>query len=160
MSVSLDSASSHTVAPSRALAMIAAPFMLLHPAVLVAGAAALAYTQAPRLEPAMMALFAPPPPVVSEAPLPKIDPAPVASIEPAAPPETHTVKTVRIDPPAAPAPKPRKVHRAVERDDDAPPPVRRSDAPLAYAPVPVPIPIPLPFFGGRGRMFGGFGRHF
>jgi hypothetical protein len=161
--MTLTDASSTAPLPSRALGLIAA----LPPALIVAGAAALAYSQAPRLEPAISGFFAPPPVVATPALEPPINRAPVAKIAPEPPPAPQAAELMTPQPlpvvhpvkHAARKPVARAPHVKVVYVNPAPP-VRRYVYP-AYAPMPLPIPIP---FGGRGgRMFGGlgglFGRH-
>ena len=155
--MTLTDASSTTLLPSRALGLIGA----LPPALIVAGAAALGYTQAPKLGPTISGLFAPPPVVTYHAPAPVAaipTPAPAPPVEkapevaatpqppPVAPPVqhaarkpvTHVVKVVKV----LRAPQPRYVYPAYR----------------SYQPTYAPVPIPIPFIGGRGgRMFGGFG---
>jgi hypothetical protein len=139
----------------------------LPPALIVAGAAALGYTQAPRLEPALSGFFAPPPVVAYHAPQPPIDNAPVAKIAPEPPPPAPQAPVVAtpqplpvVHPvqhaarkPVAPAPHAKVVY--VNRA--TPQPRYVYPAYRAYQPVytPMPIPIPIPFLGGHGFI----GRH-
>ena len=73
--MTLTDASSTAPLPSRALGLIAA----LPPVLIVAGAAALGYTQGPKLGPTLSGFFAPPPVAIYHAP---IDNTPVAKIAP------------------------------------------------------------------------------
>ena len=77
--MTLTDASSTAPLPSRALGLIAA----LPPVLIVAGAAALGYTQGPKLGPTLSGFFAPPPVAIYHAP---IDNTPVAKIAPEPPP--------------------------------------------------------------------------
>ncbi len=157
--MTLTDASSTTLLPSRALGLIGA----LPPVLIVAGAAALGYTQGPKLGPTISGLFAPPPVVTYQPPAPvaaiptpapappPVEKAPEVAATPQPPPVappvqhaarkpvTHVVKVVKV----LRAPQPRYVYPAY--------PAYQS----AYAPM--PIPIPIPFGGHGGRMFGGFG---
>jgi hypothetical protein len=123
------------------------------PFLIVTSAAALAYTQAPKLEPTINGLFAPPPVVALPPPVRVIDQTPVAVIAPEPPPAPTVVAT---PPPVVPsvqhaARKPAPHMARVVRV--APPPVRRyvySAYPRPYQPAYVPVPIPIPLFGGGG----------
>jgi hypothetical protein len=162
--MTLTDASSTALLPSRALGLIAA----LPPVLIVAGAAALGYTQGPKLGPTLSGLFAPPPVAAYHAPQPPIDNTPVAKIAPEPPPPAPQAPVVATPQPlpvvhpvkhAAKKTVARAPHVKVVYVNPAPQPryvypVYRSYQP-AYTPVPLPIPIP---FGGRGgRMLGGFG---
>jgi len=165
--------------PRRVLHTLAAPFKIVPPFLLVTGAAALAYTQAPKLEPSLRSIFASPPIAAPQPPAPVIDRTPVASIPTPAPaPAPAPVQAApQVAAPAAPpAPVVRVVKHvakkpvvhvrrviAVQEDDPPPPPVRRYyPAPVYQRPayVPVPLPIPIPVFGGHRRVFGGLGGFF
>ncbi len=125
------------------------------PFLIVTSAAALAYTQAPKLEPTISGLLAPPPVVALPPPVRIIDQTPVAVITPEPPPAPPVVATPQpppVVPPvqhAARKPAPHVV-RVVRV---APPPVRGyvySAYPRPYQPAYVPLPIPIPLFGGGG----------
>lgn len=140
----------------RIIEALAAPFQILPPVLIVASAAALAYAQAPKIEPTIRAFFAPPAVVASVAPVP-IEKTPVAAIAPPQEaPQAVTPKPLVIPP----RPKPKKPVVARAPRVIAPMPVRRYVYPAYQRPayVRLPLPIPMPFIGGRGgRMFGGFG---
>jgi hypothetical protein len=151
---STDSAST-ALMPSRALGIVGA----LPPALIVAGAAALAYTQAPTIAAQMTRLFAPPPVVTYQPPAPVASiptPAPMTPPVEKAPEVAATPQPLPVAPPVkhvARKPVARAPHVKVVYVNPAPPQPRYVYP--AYAPMPLPIPIP---FGGRGgRMFGGFG---
>ncbi len=166
---STDSAAT-ALMPSRALGLIAA----LPPALIVAGAAALGYTQAPKLEPTISGFFAPPV-AAYHAPAPPIDPTPVASIPTPAPPPVEktpevaaTQQPLPVAPPVKhvarnpPAPRVAKVVKVIRVNVAPPQPHFVYPAYRSYQPTYVPVPIPFVGRGG-GRMFGGlgglFGRH-
>jgi hypothetical protein len=157
--MTLTDASSTAPLPSRALGLIAA----LPPVLIVAGAAALGYTQGPKLGPTLSGFFAPPPVAIYHAP---IDNTPVAKIAPEPPPpapqaaEVMTPQPLPVVKHAAKKPVARAPHAKVVYVNRAPPqPHYVYPAYRAYQPVytPIPLPIPIPFGGHGGRMFGGFG---
>ncbi len=159
MSTIDDCTPSTAVAPSRALGLIAA----LPPALIVAGAAALGYTQGPKLGPTISGLFAPPP--INRTPVAKIAPEPPPPTVEKAPEVAATPQPVPVAPTvkhAARKPVARAPHVNVVYVNPAPPvrryvyPVYRAYQPT-YTPMPMPLPIPIPFGGHGGRMFGGFG---
>ena len=121
--MTLTDARSTAPLPSRALGLIAA----LPPVLIVAGAAALGYTQAPRLEPAISGFFAPPPVAIYHAPQPPIDNTPVAKIAPEPPPPAQQAAEVVTPQPlpvvkhAAKKPVARAPHERVVYVRTAPP---------------------------------------
>jgi hypothetical protein len=182
MSTADDYSPSTAIATPRALATLAA----LPPALIVMGAAALAYTQAPPLVAQMARLLAPPPVAAIKAPEPPIDKAPVATIAPppaqkttvaapATPRVIHTVKRVaRIQHVAyvhhETAARPQRRYRPHDPDkefDTPSPPVHRYTYQAyqrPYQPAYVPLPLPIPIIGGLGghggHMFGRLGSFF